>query len=157
MTPFSGRAQLGSLSVSNDGWSWLQQFMSQCGNCGINFIAVHWYNDHTPFNDFQNWVNSACSFGLQVWITEVRMNPTRSSATLLTTISLRHTILSMNRVRFFHKLFHGWIVTLASTGTPTLGLRIMIRSCLRMEAFHYLRLAYNTHSQRIRCGAPPEH
>ena len=74
MTPFSGRAQLGSPAVSNDGWSWITQFMSLCGDCGINFIAVHWYNDHTLFSDFQNWVNSACSFGHQVWITEVSRN-----------------------------------------------------------------------------------
>jgi len=71
MTPFSGRAQLGSPAVSNDGWSWLTEFMSLCGNCGVTFIAVHWYNDWTLFGDFQNWVNAACSFGLPVWITEV--------------------------------------------------------------------------------------
>jgi Glycosyl hydrolase catalytic core len=71
MTPFTGRAQLGSPAVSNDGWGWITEFMSLCGDCGVTFIAVHWYNDHTLFDDFQNWVNSACSFGLQVWITEV--------------------------------------------------------------------------------------
>lgn len=71
MTPFSGRAQLGSPAVSNDGASWISEFMSLCSNCGVTFIAVHWYNDYTLFDDFQNWVNFACSFGLQVWITEV--------------------------------------------------------------------------------------
>ncbi|KAN0104878.1 glycoside hydrolase family 128 protein [Hyaloscypha variabilis] len=70
MTPFSGRAQLGSPAVSNDGWSWITEFMSLCGDCGVTFIAVHWYNDYTLFSDFQNWVNDACSFGLPVWITE---------------------------------------------------------------------------------------
>ena len=44
-----------------------------CRNCEITFVAVHWYNDHTLFGDFQNRVNAACSFGLQVWITEVRV------------------------------------------------------------------------------------
>jgi hypothetical protein len=73
MTPFSGRAQLGSPAVSNDGWSWITEFMSLCGDCGVTFIAVHWYNDYTLFSDFQNWVNDACSFGLPVWITEVRL------------------------------------------------------------------------------------
>jgi hypothetical protein len=73
MNPFIGRAQIGSPAVTNGGYDWLSQFLSQCTDCGITFIAAHWYNDHTLFADFQNWVNSLCSLGngKQVWITEV--------------------------------------------------------------------------------------
>ncbi|KAH8902330.1 hypothetical protein BR93DRAFT_261629 [Coniochaeta sp. PMI_546] len=72
MKPFIGRASIGSPAVTNGGYDWLSQFLSQCNDCGINFIAAHWYNDHTLFTDFQNWVNRLCTLGngKQVWITE---------------------------------------------------------------------------------------
>ncbi|KAK3936621.1 hypothetical protein QBC46DRAFT_25011 [Diplogelasinospora grovesii] len=71
-TPFIGHAQIGSPAVSNDGYAWMQQFLSACSDCGINFLAIHWYNDYTQVDDFKNWVNSMCALGggKQVWITE---------------------------------------------------------------------------------------
>jgi len=73
MKQFIGHAQIGSPAVTNGGYTWLSQFLSQCSDCGIDFLAAHWYNDHTLFSDFQNWVNQLCTLGngKQVWITEV--------------------------------------------------------------------------------------
>lgn len=73
MHPFIGSAQLGSPAVSNDGEAWMSSFMSECSDCTIDFIATHWYNDHTQFADLQDWVGTMCSIGngRQVWITEV--------------------------------------------------------------------------------------
>ncbi|QKX62006.1 uncharacterized protein TRUGW13939_09162 [Talaromyces rugulosus] len=71
MEPFTGHAQLGAPSVSNDGYDWLNQFLQACSGCHIDFVPIHWYNDHTLESDFENWVNSICSLtGRQVWITE---------------------------------------------------------------------------------------
>ncbi|KAH8883304.1 hypothetical protein GQ53DRAFT_786937 [Thozetella sp. PMI_491] len=74
MKPFIGRAQIGSPAVTNGGYNWLSQFLSLCSDCGINFLAVHWYNDHSLFSDFQNWVNRVCALGngKQIWITEFK-------------------------------------------------------------------------------------
>jgi len=71
--PLASEAQIGAPAVSNDGYSWMQQFLSACSGlgCHIDFIAIHWYNDASQFSDFQNWVNSICAFGHTVWITEV--------------------------------------------------------------------------------------
>lgn len=73
MEPFYGHAQLGAPAVSNDGYNWISQFLQACSGCHIDFIPIHWYNDWTLENDFENWVNSICSLGggRQVWITEV--------------------------------------------------------------------------------------
>jgi hypothetical protein len=73
MEPFYGHAQLGAPAVSNDGYSWISQFLQACSDCHIDFIPIHWYNDWTLESDFENWVNSICSLGggRQVWITEV--------------------------------------------------------------------------------------
>jgi hypothetical protein len=73
MKPFIGHAQIGSPAVTNGGHDWMQQFLNLCQDCGISFLAIHWYNGYNQFGDFQNWVNRMCSLanGKQVWITEV--------------------------------------------------------------------------------------
>lgn len=71
MTPFVGSASIGAPAVSNDGYAWITEFLGLCTNCGIDFIPIHWYNDHTLFSDFKNWVTSICDLGYTVWITEV--------------------------------------------------------------------------------------
>ncbi|KAL7966811.1 hypothetical protein HDV63DRAFT_384024 [Trichoderma sp. SZMC 28014] len=78
MEPFHGHAQLGAPAVSNDGYSWLSQFLQACSACNIDFIPIHWYNDWTLESDFENWVNSICSLGggRQVWITEFQAGGT---------------------------------------------------------------------------------
>jgi hypothetical protein len=77
LTPFVGRAGLASPAVSNDGLGWMQEFMSECGDCGIDYMAVHWYNNWDQFSDLQNWINEICALGngRQVWLTEVRFQP----------------------------------------------------------------------------------
>jgi hypothetical protein len=81
MKPFIGRASIGTPAVTNGGYSWLQDFLSQCNDCGIDFIVAHWYNDQSLFSDFQNWVNKLCTLGngKQVWITEVKDNSQNTS------------------------------------------------------------------------------
>ena len=78
MKPFIGRASIGTPAVTNGGYNWLSQFLDQCNDCGIDFIAAHWYNDQSLFDDFKNWVNKLCTLGKgkQVWITEVRFSQT---------------------------------------------------------------------------------
>ncbi|KAJ4154793.1 hypothetical protein LMH87_000069 [Akanthomyces muscarius] len=36
-------------------------FPNQCQGSHIDFVPVHWYNDHSMERDFENWVNSICS------------------------------------------------------------------------------------------------
>ncbi|KAK3181589.1 hypothetical protein K4F52_007144 [Lecanicillium sp. MT-2017a] len=72
MEPFVGHAQLGAPAVSNGGYDWLRQFLDQCSGCHIDFIPVHWYNDHRLEFDLENWVNKVCRLGggRPLWITE---------------------------------------------------------------------------------------
>lgn len=72
MEPYHGRALLGAPAVSNAGWDWITQFLSQCQGCHIDFIPIHWYNPHPMEWDFENWVNRVCGLGKLVWVTEVR-------------------------------------------------------------------------------------
>jgi len=93
MHPF-GDSYLGSPAVSNDGYGWLERFLQVCGDCIIDFIAVHWctylssprlvdspqaddiHTDDTADNvgDFTRWIDDVCrlSNGRPVVITEVR-------------------------------------------------------------------------------------
>jgi hypothetical protein len=73
MTPFHGRAQLGSPAVTNGGLSWLSEFLGECGDCEIDFVAVHWYDSASNFAYFTSFINQVCSIanGRQVWLTEV--------------------------------------------------------------------------------------
>ena len=75
MEDFSGVAKLGAPSVSNDGYEWLSQFLQACSGCHIDFIPIHWYNDHSIEFDLEDWVNKICDLGdgRPVWITEVRL------------------------------------------------------------------------------------
>ncbi len=83
MEPFVGHAQLGAPAVSNDGYAWLQQFLQACSGCHIDFIPIHWYNDHTQASDLEDWVNKICTLtGRQVWLTEVRLDNSRDSPVL---------------------------------------------------------------------------
>jgi hypothetical protein len=81
ITPYAGQAQLGTPAVTNGngagiGLDWLSQFLDLCaGTCGQSFIALHWYNDASQFEDLQNHINQALAIGAQhginkVWLTE---------------------------------------------------------------------------------------
>ncbi|TWU77419.1 hypothetical protein ED733_006502 [Metarhizium rileyi] len=72
MEPFAGHVKLGAPAVSNGGYNWLSAFLNECKGCHIDFIPVHWYNDHSLEFDLENWVNKICKLarGRKVWITE---------------------------------------------------------------------------------------
>ncbi|KAG8413400.1 hypothetical protein J3458_012969 [Metarhizium acridum] len=72
MEPFAGQVKLGAPAVSNGGYGWLSKFLNQCKGCHIDFIPVHWYNDHTLEFNLENWVKKICQLGKgrQVWITD---------------------------------------------------------------------------------------
>ncbi|KHJ34660.1 putative uncharacterized serine-rich protein [Erysiphe necator] len=75
MQPFAGKAKLGSPAVTNGaspmGLSYLDNFISTCTGCTIDFVAIHWYNGGNA-DDFKNYVTKAHAFGggRPVWITE---------------------------------------------------------------------------------------
>eukprot|EP00026_Physarum_polycephalum_P014658 Phypoly_transcript_15198.p1 GENE.Phypoly_transcript_15198~~Phypoly_transcript_15198.p1 ORF type:complete len:164 (+),score=21.38 Phypoly_transcript_15198:389-880(+) len=63
--------RLGSPSVASNsnGKTWLQNFMSQCGGCKIDFIALHWYgSDAQKFKAYVQDMHN--TFNKNVWITE---------------------------------------------------------------------------------------
>jgi len=63
--------RLGSPVVASNtnGKSWLQQFMSQCSGCKIDFVPLHWYGSNA--NAFISYVQDMHNtFGRNVWITE---------------------------------------------------------------------------------------
>ncbi|KJK78309.1 hypothetical protein H634G_06482 [Metarhizium anisopliae BRIP 53293] len=72
MEPYAGQVKLGAPAISNAGYYWLSEFLNQCQGCHIDFIPVHWYNDHTLEFDLENWVNKICQLGRgrPIWITE---------------------------------------------------------------------------------------
>jgi len=63
--------RLGAPAVASDqnGRNWLNSFMSQCSNCGIDFVPVHWYGSNP--NEFKSYVTSIYNaFGKPIWVTE---------------------------------------------------------------------------------------
>ena len=81
ITPFNGRAQLGSPGCSNSetpgmGLSWMRDFFIACaGQCGIDFMTTHWYAPADQVEYFKQHVNEAIatakSFNIHsIWITE---------------------------------------------------------------------------------------
>lgn len=76
MEPYKPRAWLGAPAVSNGGYDWIRQFLDQCQGCHVDFIPVHWYNDHSQPDDLINWMNKICSLANShgiphIWLTEV--------------------------------------------------------------------------------------
>ncbi|OAA52157.1 hypothetical protein ISF_09321 [Cordyceps fumosorosea ARSEF 2679] len=43
-------------------------------DCHIDFVPVHWYNDHTLENDLESWVNKVCSLvrNRKIYITDFK-------------------------------------------------------------------------------------
>ncbi|KAF2027029.1 hypothetical protein EK21DRAFT_30664, partial [Setomelanomma holmii] len=67
----------GSPAVTNSGdaekgLNWLRSFLTQCSNCKVDFIAIHWYDDATNVQYFQDHINRArdVAAGRPIWITE---------------------------------------------------------------------------------------
>ncbi|CCU81172.1 hypothetical protein BGHDH14_bgh02974 [Blumeria hordei DH14] len=75
MQPYAGKAKLGSPAVTNGGapmgLTYLQNFISSCSGCTIDFVNIHWYNGGNA-QDFKNYVTKAhaAGGGRPVWITE---------------------------------------------------------------------------------------
>jgi len=67
--------RVGSPAVSDDGRSWLEDFMKQVKSKGlrVDFIAMHWYGWNAgscTASQFEGAVNWASQWGLPVWVTE---------------------------------------------------------------------------------------
>jgi len=58
-----------AVSSANSGLPWLQNFVSQCSGCSIDFIPIHWYGSNPAY--FQSYVqNIYNTFGKPIWVTE---------------------------------------------------------------------------------------
>ena len=64
--------RLGSPATSNSpqGLPWLQEFMSKCNDCMVDFIAMHWYG--LEFSEFQAYVEAVHNAfpDKKIWVTE---------------------------------------------------------------------------------------
>lgn len=76
MQPFAGRAKLGAPAVTNGGGamglSYLKSFLSACQGCTIDFVPIHWYDDHSNVEYFKSHIEEAhqVAGGRPIWITE---------------------------------------------------------------------------------------
>ncbi|KAI7315093.1 hypothetical protein KC315_g11201 [Hortaea werneckii] len=71
--PFAGTVRLGSPGVTNagSGFEWLDQFIGNCTDCTIDFIAIHWYANMYAFGYLQSYVQQAYErYGKPIWLTE---------------------------------------------------------------------------------------
>lgn len=79
MEPYSSKAKLGAPAVTNGGGSmglaWLTDFMTECSDCTIDFVALHWYNDPGTVDDFKTHITTAYeNYGKPIWLTEFGLN-----------------------------------------------------------------------------------
>jgi hypothetical protein len=81
LTPFQNRARLGSPACTNSespgmGLDWMRQFFAACaGQCGIDFMATHWYAGADQVDYFKQHVDQAIATAKAsdvhyLWITE---------------------------------------------------------------------------------------
>jgi hypothetical protein len=78
LTPYSGKAKLISPAVTSSssttaGLAWFESFISECSDCGVSVLAVHWYGDSV--SELQSFITEAIStaskYGIsEVWLTE---------------------------------------------------------------------------------------
>ena len=75
MEPFAGQVKISTPAVTNGGppnmgIGWMEQFMSNCTDCTLDFAAIHWYANNDPegfkthVEEFHEAVN------LPIWVTE---------------------------------------------------------------------------------------
>jgi hypothetical protein len=75
MMPFAGKAQLGSPAVTNGGspmgLNWLENFLTACTDCQIDFVCIHWYNGGDAAA-FMAYIDQAYAAGgnRPLWVTE---------------------------------------------------------------------------------------
>ena len=80
MQPFAGALQLGAPAVTNGGGpdmglGWLDQFLTACGGCTVDFVALHYYGPADQPKLLQDHVARAYQqFGKPVWVTEYGTN-----------------------------------------------------------------------------------
>lgn len=80
LKPIASKVNLGSPGVTNGGGdmglTWMKSFLDGCaGDCGINFLAVHWYSPANEVEGFKNHISAAIdlakSHGIdKIWLTE---------------------------------------------------------------------------------------
>ncbi|KAB8303810.1 hypothetical protein EYC80_005184 [Monilinia laxa] len=76
MEPFAGKAKLGAPAVTNGaapmGLTWLKSFLSECSDCTIDFVCIHWYDSASNADYFKSYVQDAYTAGgnRPLWITE---------------------------------------------------------------------------------------
>lgn len=53
------------------GLTYLSNFMNACSDCGIDAIAIHWYDLSTNIDYFKSYISGAYTqFGKPIWLTE---------------------------------------------------------------------------------------
>jgi len=77
MMPFAGTdVKLGSPAVTNGGGAtgldWLDAFLTECCDCQVDFVPIHWYDSYSNTAYFQGQVQNASTVagGRPVWVTE---------------------------------------------------------------------------------------
>ena len=73
--------RFGSPAISNgpDGLPWLKTFMSECSDCNVDFVCMHWYGP--DFNSFKAQVQAVHSAfnNKNIWVTEFALQGTPSA------------------------------------------------------------------------------
>lgn len=93
LTPYSGKAKLVSPAVTSSssttaGLAWFESFISECSDCGVSVLAVHWYGDSV--SELQSFITEAIStaskYGIsEVWLTEWALSSDEGGISDLTT------------------------------------------------------------------------
>ena len=55
-------------SSNPDGYTWMQQFLSECQGCSIAGMPVHYYG--TDANEMISYIEQWAGFGYPIWVTE---------------------------------------------------------------------------------------
>lgn len=93
LTPYSGQAKLVSPAVTSsssttEGLAWFESFISECTDCGVSVLAVHWYGDSV--SELQSFITEAISTAAnydisEVWLTEWALSSDEGGISDLTT------------------------------------------------------------------------
>lgn len=133
MQPFAGQVKLGAPAVTNGGspmgLTYLQNFISSCSGCTIDFCPIHWYDSATNIGYFKNYLASAqtaCG-GKPIWITEFGASGTEDqiSTFLKTVLPYLDSLDYVERYSYFYAgpTENGppYLVNSAGTGLSTIG------------------------------------
>ena len=77
LQPYAGSLSLGAPAVTNGhgsgiGLDWLQQFMTACTGCTIDFIPLHFYGSYADPGQMTNYITQAHNMfpNVPIWVTE---------------------------------------------------------------------------------------